>query len=39
MAIIARKVMGTWQCKCTTCGHQWVSETNDGGEESKSHKH
>lgn len=39
MAVIARKVMGTYQCRCTTCGAQWVSADERGGEEGKKHKH
>lgn len=39
VAIIARKVMGTYQCRCTTCDAQWVSSFEDGGEEGKQHKH
>lgn len=39
MAIIARKVMGTYQCRCTSCGAQWVSSDDRGGEEGKKHKH
>lgn len=39
MAVIARKVMGTYQCRCTTCGAQWVSTDPKGGEEGKRHKH
>lgn len=39
MAIISRKVMGTYQHRCTTCNHQWVSVEEDGGKEAKRHKH
>lgn len=39
MAVIARKVMGTYQCRCTVCNKQWVSDDKKGGEEGKRHKH
>lgn len=39
MAVVARKVMGTYHCKCTTCHTQWVSEQSDGGEERSEHSH
>jgi hypothetical protein len=39
MAIIARKMFGTYQCRCTVCGTQWMSEDEKGGEEGKRHKH
>lgn len=39
MATIARKSMGAYLCRCTTCGANWVSADSDGGEEAKKHKH
>lgn len=39
MAVVSRKVMGTYQHRCGICGHQWVSQNADGGEEMKRHKH
>jgi len=39
MAVVARKVMGTYQCRCSTCGEQWISETEDGGPEREEHRH
>ena len=39
MAIIARKSRGAYLCRCTTCGKEWVSDDEKGGEEGKQHKH
>lgn len=39
MAVIARKVMGTYYCRCTTCGAEWISEDPKGGPKGEGHKH
>lgn len=39
MTVVARKVMGTYQCRCPTCGAQWQSEDERGGEEGEKHNH
>ncbi len=39
MAVITRRSGYAYQNRCTVCGEQWVSDTDDGGDESAEHKH
>lgn len=39
MAIISRKVSGTYKHRCTSCDHEWTSEDEGGGAEKDKHNH
>ena len=39
MAIISRKVMGTYKHHCTACDTEWVSADEGGGAEAENHEH